>query len=251
LRAALPHLFIGLESIAAITLGTPRETRGLLAITRSGEMASEEQCLFSAIAETVTHALNYADLNEWIARQNEHIAALVSMYSTLAGSSDPAEMHALLAQSIFDLLPDIAEVAIDRYDPHLCQIQRAYTGAYGSGQVAPADQPARLDSRGWLLQSQVIHSCNALICNDLREYLKTQPVEAARPPGDPLPQSALCVPLLTKDKVIGLITVTSYSLQRFSPGDLDVLTHLAGAAALALENARLRELLETPSITQH
>lgn len=58
-------------------------------------------------------------------------------------------------------------------------------------------------------------------------------------------KSILCVPLKVKDKVIGVVQVlNSLDKESFDESDLEVLTALAGQAAVAIENARLYEALK-------
>ena len=55
-------------------------------------------------------------------------------------------------------------------------------------------------------------------------------------------RSAMCVPLWHRDRVIGVIYVDSpLHVGSFSESDLDLLTALANSAAIAIEQARLRE----------
>ena len=53
--------------------------------------------------------------------------------------------------------------------------------------------------------------------------------------------SVLCVPLLVKNKVIGLLRVYSSLTHRFTPDEVDFLSALADQVATAIENARLFE----------
>ena len=57
-------------------------------------------------------------------------------------------------------------------------------------------------------------------------------------------QSVMCVPLISRDKLLGAIYVDSRSKKGvFTDEDLEFLTVFSHQAALALENARLRKLL--------
>lgn len=57
-------------------------------------------------------------------------------------------------------------------------------------------------------------------------------------------QSVMCVPLLSRDKLLGAIYVDSRSKKGvFTNDDLEFLTAFSHQAALAIENAKLRELL--------
>lgn len=58
-------------------------------------------------------------------------------------------------------------------------------------------------------------------------------------------KSILCVPLKTKDKIIGVIEVlNSIGKESFDDEDIELLSALANQAAVAIENARLYEKLE-------
>ncbi|HET6594172.1 MAG TPA: GAF domain-containing protein [Anaerolineales bacterium] len=52
-------------------------------------------------------------------------------------------------------------------------------------------------------------------------------------------KSALCVPLIARGKVIGVLNIESTDLHAYSERDENLLTALANSAAIALENARL------------
>jgi phosphoserine phosphatase RsbU/P len=54
-------------------------------------------------------------------------------------------------------------------------------------------------------------------------------------------RSELAIPLLLKDRCIGVVDLESPELDAFSKRDVEILTLLAGQAAVAIENARLYE----------
>lgn len=61
------------------------------------------------------------------------------------------------------------------------------------------------------------------------------------PPGIEDARSALALPLIAKDKTIGVLNIESHHLDAFSPEEETLLTILAGQIAIAIENARLYE----------
>ena len=62
---------------------------------------------------------------------------------------------------------------------------------------------------------------------------------AAQVPGTPQESSSLlCVPLLAREKVVGVITLTRTSGASFVPEDLELATLFAGHCSTAIENAR-------------
>jgi signal transduction histidine kinase len=62
---------------------------------------------------------------------------------------------------------------------------------------------------------------------------------AAQVPGTPQESSSLlCVPLLSREKVVGVITLTRTRGRGFEPEDLELATLFAGHCSTAIENAR-------------
>ena len=54
-------------------------------------------------------------------------------------------------------------------------------------------------------------------------------------------RSELAIPMLLKDRCIGVVDLESPELDAFSKRDVEILTLLASQAAVAIENARLYE----------
>lgn len=54
-------------------------------------------------------------------------------------------------------------------------------------------------------------------------------------------KSELAIPMLVKDRLVGVIDIESPELDAFSKSDIEVMTLLASQAAVAIENARLYE----------
>jgi PAS domain S-box-containing protein len=105
------------------------------------------------------------------------------------------------------------------------------------GQRIPwPDQPASRPSLGVI----VIDSRKPLLIGTSEESLKVGGLLVPRP-GDKVDQneSYVGVPILTEDKVIGLITIQSYRQNAYKQDDIHLLQTLANSMSIALENARL------------
>lgn len=63
-------------------------------------------------------------------------------------------------------------------------------------------------------------------------------------------RSELCVPLKTKEAIIGVLDVQSDQLAAFDESDLTVLQSLANQAAIAIENARLYEQAQQAAVLE-
>jgi signal transduction histidine kinase len=84
------------------------------------------------------------------------------------------------------------------------------------------------------LVSEVARHHQAMIVNDVRN----NPQHFAN---SQLPQTSaeLCLPMLLGDKLIGVLDFQSETVNRFSPDDVRVMTTLAEAVAIAVNNANL------------
>jgi signal transduction histidine kinase len=110
----------------------------------------------------------------------------------------------------------------------------------GGGEALQGQRMAKEQGiAGW-----VVTKCRPLIVNDVDKYERHyKGIEAAT---DFKTDSLICVPLLAKGKVIGVLEVLNKrSGENFDDDDLDILTTFAAQSATAIENARLyRDLWE-------
>lgn len=85
---------------------------------------------------------------------------------------------------------------------------------------------------GWVVRNQE----PALIANTIEDQRWMQRAEGAY---DQAPRSAISVPLITHQRVVGVLTLVQPEAGRMSQEDLALLTSIAEQAAVAVENARL------------
>lgn len=62
-------------------------------------------------------------------------------------------------------------------------------------------------------------------------------------------RSALHVPMIHRNRIVGVMSVQSYQANAYSPEDLQMLETLAGQTAVAVENARLYRALNEAALT--
>ncbi|MGB9722708.1 MAG: GAF domain-containing protein [Chloroflexia bacterium] len=91
-------------------------------------------------------------------------------------------------------------------------------------------------AKGWGLAGRVFESRTSLLFTDLAET--GLPPEAI-PLGE-VPRSWLGVPLIARERAIGVMSVQSYEPAAFGPDDQRLLEAIASQAAVALENLFLR-----------
>lgn len=131
------------------------------------------------------------------------------------------------------------------------------TAGYVITEEGPVDAenlpPIPLEDEGMGTQSQVIRSGTPLYLPDLIGALeKTKTEYTLKSGGDVLEgapsddgrqrsRSAMYVPLLHANEVIGVMQVQSYNINAYNQEQLDLLSNLANVVSLAVQNAKLFE----------
>jgi len=236
-RLAYPALWEGVKSAAFAPLSVSGDRLGALVISRPAGIDPQVIRLLSAIADIAANALNSSRLHEQTRLHAEQMAAVEAIGRMLAETLDLPEIYARLAQSVFNLLPDIAMMIISRFEREKGLIHSDYAELDGVVLDTSNFQPVLLEPPGYGPQSEAIRTCQAVIVNDLQSRLQQTITVYSK--GAPLPQSALYVPMLTKGEVIGVMQVQSYTLNRFDETDRSLLTYVANAAAISIVNAGL------------
>ncbi|MGB3946999.1 MAG: tetratricopeptide repeat protein [Bacteroidia bacterium] len=84
-----------------------------------------------------------------------------------------------------------------------------------------------------------------ILINDLeKDYIKFIPTLLPPLVGEH-PESLIYLPLILNNKIIGVINVESFSKNAYTPYHVNILKNLAIYVAIAIENAKLYEILET------
>ncbi len=58
-------------------------------------------------------------------------------------------------------------------------------------------------------------------------------------------QSVACIPLKSKEKIMGILSISSHKYHRFAPHELQLLTSIGSIVGVAVENSKLYENLKT------
>lgn len=116
------------------------------------------------------------------------------------------------------------------------------------GDVLPKFSIEMDDSANTLTTWVLTNRKPLLIKHMEKEVLPAGFVEIGNPP-DPL--SVLTVPLIIKDRVLGVISLQSFKPYAFNEADLELLQAVASNIALAVENANLYEKTHEASITDY
>lgn len=158
----------------------------------------------------------------------------------------------LVQESIWDnlltgiqrLFPDVAAVFISVFDAEREMIRAVR--AIQDGEFVDVSElpeiPLAPEGRG--TQSKVIRTQQPLIIDtDLKKkFYQSQVVVVGS--DDKETRSALYVPMLAQDKILGLVQCQSYIPNRFTQDDVKALSLIANTAAVSIQNARLFEMAQ-------
>ena len=190
------------------------------------------------LANIAAGAVQRAAVHDQARHRAEQLATLNTIGRTLVELLDLPQIFEQLAVAIQQICPDMLALLISQYDT----TRQVMTCVYGweRGQLLDITQfpPAPLEPLGYGAQSESIHARQPVIVKDLPARLKRARTSVIV--GEEA-LSAVYVPLLAKGEVIGVVQVQSHTYNRFSSEDAEVLSLLAGTAAIAIQNARFFE----------
>jgi PAS domain-containing protein len=140
------------------------------------------------------------------------------------------------------LFPDVGTIIISRFHPE----SATFTAAYAWQDSVRLDisdlPPVALEPPGRGVQSQAVHSRAPVIIDDLYKFLAAlgkKVVYLGDDESDTITRSALCVPMLAQDRVLGVVQVQAGPLNRFSGADADILSVISNNAAVMIANTEL------------
>ncbi|MBI2017230.1 MAG: GAF domain-containing protein, partial [Candidatus Rokubacteria bacterium] len=186
------------------------------------------------VANAAVAIRNARLLAESEARRRE-AAALVEVGHLLSETLDPEVVGRRITDSVRDLF-GTQSAALYRRDPESGDL----VGLAGSGDAGPAFRPGivmprgsgmvglAVRERGPVFTADLLSDPRVRLPADVRERIEAAPYRAV-----------LAVPLVTKEQVIGALSIADGLGRAFGPEDGRLVEAFAGQAALALENARL------------
>lgn len=160
--------------------------------------------------------------------------ALLKISSTINSIRDSNELQLRLLELTLDVIP--AERGAVLLADDECQ---EFLSCRGWNRLNAADDSIKISQT---ISRQVLQQVVAILSNDV---VQNETIGAAPSLVQAQVCSLLCVPLVAYDRPLGVIYFdTSSGTTQFDEGHLQLLTAIAGIAAIAFENARRFELLE-------
>ena len=209
---------------------------GIQSYEQEGLYSEQDVALFSTIGTQTAAAVQNARLFEEARQRAVELTALNELSQTLAAQLNVKQVLHEVWQGVSHLL-DTTNFYIALYDPAREEITFPINASESvldkEIEVMPADQG---------LTGYIIRTRQPLLITDNANQ-HTQDLGLESIGGDS--QSYLGVPLILGDQVLGVMAIQSYTRARlYGPHDLELMTAIAGQAAIALQNARLFEQIQ-------
>ena len=202
-----------------------------------GDFDAEDLQIFQTMADQLAIAID----NLRLLSESQHRAQeLEGLYSAALVTSSELEVDALVnrlyEQVQCFINPDTFILIF--YNENQQEIQLAM--AMETGKPIQAFQNLRVPLEDGGLSGYVIRTRKTLLIHDLE--LDDLPVDPILDPNeDPITHAWLGVPLIVRDKILGVVTVQSFRAGAFDANHQRFLESLASQVAIAFENAHLFE----------
>jgi sigma-B regulation protein RsbU (phosphoserine phosphatase) len=214
---AVPLLFKG-KCVGVLDI----QSRELNAFTR------EEQIILSLLATRLALAIENARLFERTRRQADTLLLLHEMARQTSELLDPAEVMQRAAELVKQVI-DYQILSILLLDPDQQVFRHMINVKFGRNVPEPALVPA---GRG--IVGMAADQRRPIVVADVTENPHYIPV-------NPETRSELAVPLIVKNRVIGVLDLQSAQPDYFTADHSQALSILSAHLAVAIENARLYE----------
>lgn len=225
----------------AVPLFYQNEVIGVLNLesSRLNEYTEEHLRILNSFASLSAIAIRNAMLFEEIKKRAEEMRVLNEISSVSISTLDLRKLYKILSEKIMKIFN------VDTYYLAICDIERdevSFPVFLDRGKPLRV-KPIKISQTSGLT-AWIIRNKKPIMFNDYEKERESLPVRAiiiTKPA-----QSYIGVPIILKNKVLGVISIQSYKKNAFSSWHLDLLNTIANHIALSLENARLfKDVKET------
>jgi len=196
-----------------------------------------DQQLLQTLATQAAVVLENAWLQMETQRRARKLAALNKASRAMASSLDRQTVLERVMVEVKTIL-EVEGASVLLYNEHNDSLVFAAVASLGAERIRGMQVPIKDSVAGWVIckgQSTLVQD----VQQDPRFYDQVDKATGLTT------QSLLAVPLIMKEKVIGVIEVINKVDAVFEQSDLEILESLASSAAIAIENARLYEAERT------
>ena len=226
---------LGYTTFLGVPLTMGDRTIGVLTFRARRRFSARDRELAEAFAGQAAIALEHARLVREASEQTERMQALAELSRVFAGTLDPDVVSQRIADCVRSLFASVS-ASLFRVDPGNGDLVPVATSTGRTGNVPPAPVlPRGVGISGLAAESRRVVSSADVFADPHIE--KTDALRAwVAAVGH---YSAIAVPLIVNDVVVGVLTVSGERGRVFGDADARLAQTFADHAALALANARL------------
>lgn len=193
---------------------------------RVAAFRSDDIMVLQTLANQIAIAIRNAQLYRSEKQRRQLAEILVQTGRTLTSSLDMAEIPQRILEQLAAVVPYMrGSIWLQSHD----ELRMIASQGYPEGYQAPP-MPIREGD----VYHRIVTTQQPVIVSDVATESGWQQVEEL-----PVDHSWMGVPLIARDKVIGMISLTRSEAGQFTQDDKTAVQAFAGQAAIALENARL------------
>jgi len=234
----------GFKSCILAPLKTSGVINGLLALTaQESDMFYDNQNLIEWMANALSIAIEHNRLSESVVKRNKELDSIKQIGSALTSST--FDMNKVLKYTM-----DMIQVIMNVEAGTLYLVKEnelEFAVAFNIELESMKDLKNLRLKMGQGIAGYAAARGESIVMNDARKsphfYPKIDEATGFKT------LSALCVPMISQGKVIGVLEVLNKIRGDFGPNDEDLLQSIASSVSIAIENARLYK--ETVSMAEH
>jgi len=226
---------LGYTTFLGVPLTIGGRTIGVLTFRARRRFTVRDQELAEAFAGQAAIAIEHARLVREASAQAERMRALADLSRVFAGTLDPDVVSQRIADCVRSLFSSVS-ASLFRVDPISGDLVPVATSTARTGTVPPAP----VLPRGVGISGLAAESRHVVVSADVFEDPHIEKTDALRAWVAAVGHySAIAVPLIVNDDVVGVLTVSGERGRVFDDADARLAQTFADQAALALANARL------------
>jgi len=226
---------LGYTSFLGVPLKIGGRTIGVLTFRARRPFSARDQELAGAFAGQATIAIEHARLVREASEQADRMRALADLSRLFAGTLDPDVVSERIADSVRSLFSSVS-ASLFRVEPGSGDLVPVATSTGREGNVPPAP----VLPRGVGISGRAAQSRHVVVSSDVPADPTIEKTDALREWIAAVGHySAIAVPLIVNDVVVGVLTVSGERGRLFGEDDARLAQTFADQAALALANARL------------
>jgi PAS domain S-box-containing protein len=203
---------------------------------RQGYFTADDQALLTSMCASLAIALQNAGLYEEAQKRGQRNAIISDITTAINARLTMLETSQAIADHLYRLIPfDYANVCLLDDNARHLHIYNL-TGKTGPGHRGPVTIPFEGSGLEWIVQ----HNKARLTDLQKKENLGLD----ASVVTDSAMNQMVSTPLVAQKKVRGVINLASIHVDAYSPSDLEILEQIAPQMTIAIEKARLFDLME-------